>query len=151
MTKPLRSIIQYLPIATLIAVNLQAWFVVFTDETTAWTWNKVVATVLIILNLILLKYRLNWGIAFTGVLILLWMFGLLWVSYYSKRTSFFVNLGDFRLGTPRVEVRAFFVFALYCLIFHKEIGKSARMILNLIDYGRLTPPAKNEKEEDSKS
>ena len=131
--------IRFIPATILFLLSCYSWTVIFTnDQNITYTYKNLIATALTLASLASMYYRPKTGIVLTLLTILLWMFGLVHLSYYHSTVRYFIKISTVEISTPEVEWRAFVLLLVSVALFWPEIRQLTRAIIQ-----RLDPPQPN--------
>ena len=131
MANKYRKALEALPLIALTIICLHSWVIISDNkEGITYSVNNIAGTALLFINIILMTRRPNIGKAFLFSIIILWMFGLLDMSYYFSYVSYGIRIGGVKISTPQIEIRAFFLLIACCLVYCQDVRKVFRRILN---------------------
>lgn len=134
MDSKYRKILEALPLLSLTLICLHSWVIIGSNqEGITYSVNNVVGTAFLIINIILITRKPNIGKVFLFLIIILWMFGVLDMSYYFSYVSYGIRLGGVKISIPQIEIRAFFLLIASCFVYYQDIKKAVERVLNLID------------------
>jgi hypothetical protein len=134
MVSEYKKTLEILPLLSLALICLHSWVIISDNqEGITYSKNNIIGTALLIIDIVLMIRKPGLGKVFLFFIIILWMFGLLDMSHYFSYASYGIRIGGVKISTPQIEIRAFFLFIICCLVYRQDIKKIFKGILNLID------------------
>lgn len=108
-------------------------FQYFTEDHIYISWQYLVTVGLIITNVFLYKKSDKLAIVFTGLLLITFLFGLLPFQITNSYKSFFIRLGDSKIATPSIDIKALIQLIVYLVIHWKLLKLLFNQALDYID------------------